>query len=377
MTALDVAALAVVALAALLSLRRGLVGSVLSAAGIVAGAILGARVAPDLLFGGEDSPYTPLAALAGALVGAVLLETLGTLVAAPLRRSLRLSPLVVLDAAGGFLAGAAAGLAIVWVLGAVALHLPDRTELRRGVQRSLVLRRLNALVPPARLIEAIERVDPFPAIAGPAPPLEPPDPRLLRRPGVRAAAPSVLRVLGTSCGLAVSGSGWVAGRGLVVTAAHVVAGQRDTEVEGVHTERLDAEAVAFDVRNDVAVLRVEGLRARPLRLGDADPGDAVVILGFPEGGGLSATPGRVGRTATVVTRDARGRGPVVRTVTALRGRVRHGNSGGPAVNASGEVEATVFAARIGSSGGFGVPSEAVLRALRSARGPVSTGPCAS
>lgn len=377
MTALDVTALVVVALAALLGMRRGLVGSLLSTAGIVGGAILGARVAPDVLFGGDESPYAPLAALTGALVGAVVLETVGTLVAAPLRRSLRLSPLGPLDAAGGFLVGIAAGFAIVWVLGAVALHVPNASELRRSAQRSLVLRRLNAIVPPARLMEAIQRVDPFPAIAGPAAPVQPPDPSLLRNPGVRAAAPSVVRVLGTSCGLAVSGSGWVAAPGLVVTAAHVVAGQRDTIVEGVDTGRLDAHAVAFDARNDVAVLRVAGLGAPPLRLGDPEPGEAVAILGFPEGGGFSATPGRIGRTATVVSRDARGRGPVIRTVTAVRGEVRHGNSGGPAVNGRGEVEATVFAARLGSPGGFGIPREPVSRALASVRRRVSTGDCAA
>ena len=49
--------------------------------------------------------------------------------------------------------------------------------------------------------------------------------------GVRQAASSVLRVIGTACGLGVSGSGWVGGAELVVTAAHVVAGQGDTTVE--------------------------------------------------------------------------------------------------------------------------------------------------
>jgi S1-C subfamily serine protease len=66
---------------------------------------------------------------------------------------------------------------------------------------------------------------------------------------------------------------------------------------------------------------------------------------------------------------------VRRTVTTLRGRVRHGNSGGPAVNANGRVTTTVFAARIGASGGYGVPTSIVRDALQSAKRPVSTGPC--
>ena len=48
------------------------------------------------------------------------------------------------------------------------------------------------------------------------------------------------------------------GSGLVVTNAHVVAGQDDTTVEAAGSGRLDAEAVAFDPTNDVAVLRVGG-----------------------------------------------------------------------------------------------------------------------
>ena len=79
----------------------------------------------------------------------------------------------------------------------------------------------------------------------------------------------------------------------------------------------------------------------------------------------------------VLTEDAYGRGPVSRTITALSGNIRHGNSGGPAIDKDGRVEATVFAARIGSSGGFGVPQQFVDRALGAAQGRVSTGSCAA
>ena len=48
---------------------------------------------------------------------------------------------------------------------------------------------------------------------------------------------------------------------------------------------------------------------------------------------------------------------MLRTITALRGRVRPGNSGGPVVDTHGRVMATVFAALTGTSrpGGFAVP----------------------
>lgn len=377
MTRADWVALGFVALAAVLGWRKGLIGSAFSVAGIVAGAILGARLAPHLLADGDESPYTPLVGLVGAAVGAIALETLASVAANAIRRPLRMfPPFRLLDTAGGIALGAAAGIVVVWVAGAVALNFPGQTDLRRGAQRSLVLQRLNGIVPPDQVMEAIERVDPFPTIAGPLAPVDPPDPALVGRPGVRRAAPSIVRVLGNACGLAVSGSGWVAAPDLVVTAAHVVAGQGDSTVQRGDAS-FPAQAVAFDPRNDIAVLRVaEALGVPPLRLGDASRGEAVAILGYPGNGPFQAVPGRIGRTTTVLSEDAYGRGPVTRTITSLRGRVRHGNSGGPAVNARGEVETVVFAARVGSSGGFGVPPSVVKRTLAEARGPVSTGECA-
>ncbi len=378
MTRLDWIALAIVAVAALSGLRRGLVVGLLSAGGFLLGAIAGARIAGHLLSGGSASPYTPLVALAGALFLAAVLQGVGQTLGSLARGSLlALPPLGALDSVGGAVLGAALGLALVWVLGAVALQVPGQRDLRRAVQRSAILRRLNEIVPPTRLLQALHRVDPFPSIAGPAAPVQPINPRVLAEPGVRKAAPSVLRVLGTACGLGVSGSGWVARPGLVVTAAHVVAGEHDTVVEPPGSaRRYRAHAVAFDARDDVAVLRVPGLPLRPLRAVDPQPGASVAILGYPENGPFAAAPGRVGETAIVLTDDAYGRGPVRRSITSLAGRVRHGDSGGPAVDASGAVETTVFAARVGAAAGYGVPTGVVQRVLDSARGRASTGRCA-
>jgi S1-C subfamily serine protease len=376
-TRVDWIALGVVALTGLVGLRKGLVASLLGITGIVVGAVLGARAAPLILHEGSHSPYAPLVGLGGAVIGAAVLEALGSMVGSFFRSGLRFPPLRAFDTAGGLVLGGAAGLALVWVLGAVALLVPGQRSLRESVQRSEVLRRLNDIVPPDRLLNALARVDPFPAIAGPPIPLEPPKGTVVENPVIRAAAPSVVRVLGTACGLGIAGSGWVAERGVVITAAHVVAGERDTHVvQSGSTERLDAQAIAFDSRNDVAVLRVRGLTARPLPVADPQPGASVAIVGYPLNGPLDAEPGRIGRTATVLTDDAYGHGPVQRTVTSLGGVVRHGNSGGPAIDLSGRVQLTVFAARVDGAGGYGVPSGVVRKLLARARGPVSTGDCA-
>lgn len=379
MTKVDWLAIGFVVLTALLGLKKGLIASALSVTGIVAGAFVGARLAPQLLTGGSHSPYTPLAGLAGAAFGALLFETLGAFLGSMVHRALPLPPLRVVDSVGGFALGAAAGLALVWVVGASALLVPGQQNLRHAAQKSLVLQELYDAVPPSSVLKILARVDPFPSIAGPLAPVAPPDPALLHSRGVRRAAPSVVRVLGTACGLRIAGSGWVAAPSLVVTAAHVVAGEDDTVVAARHTSLgRKATVVAFDKKNDIALLHVRHLGLRPLALRKPSSGQAVAILGYPENGPLSVVPGRLGSTTVVLSEDAYGHGPVARTITSLRGEVRHGNSGGPTVDAAGRVSTTVFAARLGSNGGFGIPSDIVGKLLsRPRHGAVSTGDCAT
>jgi S1-C subfamily serine protease len=374
-TAVDWVALGLVLLAAVGGAMQGFVWSGLSLAGLLAGAFIGGRLAPVLLSNGTHSQYAPVVALVAAVALAVAFEVAGSTVGALIRSRQRARSVRALDSAGGVMAGALIGFAIVWVLGAMALQLPGQTDLRRAVQRSYVLQQLNEIVPPRSLLNALARIDPFPSFVGPPVPTEPPDPRVLRKPGVRAAAPSVVRVLGTACGLGVEGSGWVAARGLVVTAAHVVAGEDDTEVVPLNGGALRAQVVAFDSHDDIAVLRVDGLDAPALTLKEPHPGASVAIVGYPLNGPLEAGAGRIGETETVLAQDAYGRGQTRRLVTSLSGSIQHGNSGGPAVDASGAVQSTVFAARAVGSGGYGVPASVVRRDLASAAGPVSTGPC--
>jgi S1-C subfamily serine protease len=167
----------------------------------------------------------------------------------------------------------------------------------------------------------------------------------------------------------------------VVTNAHVVAGQDDTTVQAAGDgPRLDTQAIWFDSRNDLAVLRVPELSGvRALRLNrDPREGASAAILGFPENGPYHAEPGRLGHTATVISQDAYGQGPVRRPITSLRGHVRQGNSGGPMVDGRGRVVTTIFAATVSDGGrsGYGVPDEVVADALERASGAVDTGPCA-
>ena len=375
MNLFDWIALALVALLAVAGYFRGLLTAALSLAGIVGGALLGARLAPYLLSGGNTLPLHDAVRARRGDFCAIVLEATGSYLGGRMRSSMRLKPLRAVDSAGGLLIGAATGLAVVWVLGTVVLLIPGQTNLRQNAQRSFIVRQLNELLPPSTVLHALARIDPLLAIEGPLAIGPPPNPAVLNRPGVREAAPSVVKVLGNACGLGIAGSGWVARPGLVVTAAHVVAGEDSTTVQAPGDLPLDAQAYAFDSRNDVAVLRVPGLQARPLRFVDPRPGTPVALMGYPGNGPLDVEAGRIGETARISTDDAYGHGPVSRLITSLRGKIQHGDSGGPAVDARGAVQSMMFAARVGETGGYGVPPQIVRQALAHARHKVSTGPC--
>ena len=184
----------------------------------------------------------------------------------------------------GALLTACVGLGVVWILGAVAVH--SSGDVRYEVQRSQILSRLNKALPPSGpLLNALARFDPFPRIDGPE----------ARRGAageghrratreVRAAAASVVKILGTACGLGVEGSGWVAGDGVVVTNAHVVAGQDDTRVllrgngAGGSTRPRSRSTRATTSRCCASTGSTRRRCRSPTRPG---PGTSAAILGFP------------------------------------------------------------------------------------------------
>jgi S1-C subfamily serine protease len=381
MQAIDWVIIGFTGLMALWGYSQGLVVGALSLVGFLGGAFLGSRIGPLVLSDGAHSPYAPLFALVGAfLIGGILstgFEVLGFQV----RR--RLGPrLGTVDGLGGAVLIACAGLVLVWVAGAVALQTPGARSLRKAIQRSQIMQALNDTLPPSGpILNALARFDPFPRINGPDPGVKAPTAAIARDPEVEAAGKSVVRILGTACGLGIEGSGWVAQNGLVVTNAHVVAGQQDTTVQlQGEGPRHDAEAVWFDAKNDIALLRVPDLAGTPGLDVDVNgrTGTSAAILGFPGNGPFDVQPGRLGRTSNILTDDAYGRGPIERRVTTLRGLVRSGNSGGPMVDGDGHVVTTIFAATVGSGkrSGFGVPASVARDALGRASAPVSTGACA-
>jgi S1-C subfamily serine protease len=387
-TQLDWLIVAFASILAIFGFRQGFIVGALSFCGFIVGAFLGTRLAALVLPRGSASPYAPAFGLIGALLGGAALASGLEGLGSRLRRALMIPGVGLLDGMLGAALGATLALAIVWIAAAVAGQASGARQLQADIQRSAILRRLNEVLPPSGpILNALARLDPLPAITGPSADVGAPEPAIAHTRGVRAAARSVVRVDGTACGLAVEGSGWVAAPDLVLTNAHVVAGESDTTVEvGGQPPSLAAEPVAFDVTSDLAVLRVDELDLPALSLAaERSPGTPGAILGYPENGTFDVQPARIGRTQNVLTQNAYGQGPVTRLLTPLRGLVRPGNSGGPLVNTDGQVLTTVFAATVGSqpSGGYGVADETIAGVLDEAETrereglQVGTGPCTS
>jgi S1-C subfamily serine protease len=377
-TVLDWAILAFTFALALWGYRQGLIVGALTLVGFGVGAFAGSRIAPLLLTKGSHSPYAPLCAALGALLfGALMAVTVESFALGLRERLVRRPFMQTADGAGGAALIAAVALGLAWIFGAVLLHAPSTAQLRADIQQSVILRSLNDVLPPSGpLLNALDRVDPAPTVLGPAAPVAQPDAKIASDPDVLHAGDSVVRVLSTACGLGIEGSGWAVEPGVVVTNAHVVAGADDTTVTTQDGAELDASPIYYEPRQDLALLRVgTALPALPISSERKVGGDAAV-LGYPENGPYELSPARLGETRATISEDSYGNGPIERTITAISGTVRSGNSGGPLVDAQGKAVGTIFAATTsGPTGGFAIPAEQVREVLGRTQESVDTGPC--
>jgi S1-C subfamily serine protease len=170
----------------------------------------------------------------------------------------------------------------------------------------------------------------------------PPDSALAPEVGARVRR-SVVKVEGEACDRVLEGTGFVAAPGLVVTNAHVVAGEEQTRVDTEDGASLDTQVVAFDPNRDLAVLSVPGLDAAPLARGRAHVDDRGALFGHPEGGALRESAMRIAEQITArgtnITRTA----STERDVFVLAAVTEPGDSGGPVVDESGTVVGVMFA----------------------------------
>jgi S1-C subfamily serine protease len=200
----------------------------------------------------------------------------------------------------------------------------------------------------------------------------------LPSPLVTQVTASTVRVNGVACGVRVAGSGFSPAPDVIVTNAHVVAGNTTTSVLRPDGRTLPAVVVAFDPKRDLAVLSVPGLGEPSLPIGSAATGETDAIFGHPQGqAAVRVLPARVTRRVTADIGDIYDQPGATRQILVLNATLIPGDSGSPMVNSAGQVVGVAFAtASLRRATSFAVASEELAPVLAQPRtAPVSTGPC--
>jgi S1-C subfamily serine protease len=379
----DLGAVAILVLAALLGFRSGALPQLGGLLGAVAGAVCGLALVSLLAepLAGIIAPVRALTVLAGLLVLVITGETFGATLGGMAARRIAGGLATAADRAAGAVVGAAQGLLILWLAGwlLAAGAIPAWTS---TAQSSVTVRMLAAAVPPptaltgqiAGLLDSTGLPDLFVGL-DPLPALPVELPSTTATDTMAAAAKSVtFRVEADTCDVVSSGSSVLIATSYVVTNAHVIAGASAITVDG-STGPLKATAVLFDPELDVAVLRVPGLDGKPLRFATADPARGAVgaTIGYPGGGALAVEPAAVTARLTATGLDVSGQHQVTREVLELRAIIRRGDSGGPFVVADGSIGGLVFAeSRVDPNVGYALSPVAVATAVMPAVGRTSS-----
>jgi S1-C subfamily serine protease len=385
---LDLVILAVACAAGYFGYRIGFVARVASWIGLAIGVVLAIAFVDDIvdLLSSQPSQTRLLIALAFFLFLASVGQGLGFAAGIALRR--RLPPRAGLhrgDRLGGAVIGVFGVLVAVWLL--VPASSSASGWPARATRDSEIVRAINRYAPdPPPQAERLGRMvaeGPFPEVFsqfnGPGDVGAPPTNALAPDVATRVASSSV-RIEGEACDQIQSGSGWVAGADLVVTNAHVVAGEQNTRVETTDGRRLSATVVAFDPARDLAVLRVRNLRLFALPRADGSDGMAGAVFGYPGGGPLAISPARIAETIDATGSDIYRTGRTRRQVFVLAADLAPGDSGGPLVDERGRMVGVAFAVDPGQDATAYALTRAEVDAvlvpvLERGGAAVSAGPC--
>ncbi|MBX6333772.1 MarP family serine protease [Candidatus Saccharibacteria bacterium] len=308
-----------------------------------------------------------------ALMFMALGEYVGTLIKVRLRDA-RITDKV--DKVFGSMLAGVTLLAAVWLGAAIFRNVPDsgwQRQIRNSRVVALldnklpsapeVLTRLGHLIAPNNFPQVFSGLEPELKTDAPLPDMGE------LNPAVQQVRASVVKIEGQSCNNIVEGSGFVAGSGLVVTNAHVVAGVRDPFVLD-QNGRHDARVVLFDPELDIAILRTDGLAGKPLKFDNtlAPVGTSTAVLGYPSGSGFTAEPGVVLETFQAQGRNIYNQGLTIREVYSVKTNIEQGNSGGPLIDKDGEVIGVIFAKSVNhDSVGYALTAQQVSDKLAQAR----------
>jgi len=157
----------------------------------------------------------------------------------------------------------------------------------------------------------------------------------------------------------------VADTGYILTNAHVVTGATEIRVSLADKTRLTARLISADPTTDLAVIKVEPPAALPfIEMGvssDLMPGETVVALGNPFGYGHTVTVGVISAVKRDIVLSGR---TVYKDLIQTDAAINPGSSGGPLVNAHGQLIGINTAIRVQAQNiGFAIPVDRVRQAL--------------
>ncbi|MCM3577160.1 CvpA family protein [Micrococcus luteus] len=197
-------------------------------------------------------------------------------------------------------------------------------------------------------------------------------------PAASSASAAVVRLTGTAaqCSQVQSGSGVAVAPDRVLTNAHVVLGVDAPTVtdraRGVHEARI----VHLDTAHDLAVLAVDGADLPVMPVGaELTGGASASVLGYPDGGPFASTPATVQAVGEVPLGDVLTGAASMVDVYTLAADIRHGYSGGPVVDAAGNLAGLVFARAPGSDAvGYALTADTIAPVVAAAPGMTATVP---
>lgn len=197
-------------------------------------------------------------------------------------------------------------------------------------------------------------------------------------PAASSASAAVVRLTGTAaqCNQVQSGSGVAVAPDRVLTNAHVVLGVDAPTVtdraRGVHAARI----VHLDTAHDLAVLAVDDADLPVMPVGaELTGGASASVLGYPDGGPFASTPAAVQAVGEVPLGDVLTGAASMVDVYTLAADIRHGYSGGPVVDAAGNLAGLVFARAPGSDAvGYALTADTIAPVIAAAPGMTATVP---